>query len=82
MYTDAHARRLRAACPRTPRIIDLSHEPDMATVDFARLVVLRRRLLLAGQDLRLIGLRGRSKSTYQITHLQNALPCDESAEAG
>ncbi len=56
-------------------VIDLSDLTDLATVDFARLLLLRRRLLVEGRDLRLIGLHGRAQSRYEICRLQNALPC-------
>ncbi len=59
-------------------VVNLSHRPEMSTVDFARLLQLRRELLAQRRDLRVTGLRGRTKSIYEISRLQEALPVEPS----
>ena len=55
-------------------VIDLSRSTELMTVDFARLLLLRRQLLAHGRDLQLAGLQGRAKSIYEISRLHAALP--------
>lgn len=55
-------------------VVDLSQAPELMTVDFARLLLLRRGLLGQGRDLQLTGLSGKAKSVYDISRLQTALP--------
>jgi anti-anti-sigma regulatory factor len=56
-------------------IVDLKNVFDATTSAFARLVLLRRRLLQAGRDLRLVNLHDRTASVYQINRLAGVLPC-------
>ena len=65
---------LRERCARTV-IVDLKNVFDATTSAFARLVLLRRRLLEAGRDLRLINLHDRTASVYQVNRLAGVLPC-------
>jgi hypothetical protein len=55
-------------------VIDLKHAVEATTSAFARLVLLRRLLLRSGRDLRLINLRDRTASLYQINRLAGVLP--------
>ena len=55
-------------------VIDLSHATDATTAAFATLVVLRRKLLSIGRDLRLSGLRERAQFMYDIARLGEVLP--------
>ncbi len=55
-------------------VIDLSHADDASTAAFATLVVLRRRLLSKGRDLRVAGLRDRAQWVYTISRLNDVLP--------
>ena len=55
-------------------VIDLKHTVEATTSAFARLVLLRRLLLRSGRDLRLINLRDRAASLYQINRLAGVLP--------
>ncbi len=55
-------------------VIDLSESRDTTTTTFARLVVRRQELLAQGRDLRLVGLKGRTKRLYEICRLQRLLP--------
>ena len=65
---------LRAAAPTV--IVDLSSALDATTSAFAKLVLLRRRLLKIGRDLRLRGLTERAARIYQVSRLDHVLPCD------
>jgi anti-anti-sigma regulatory factor len=56
-------------------VVDLKNVADATTSAFARLVILRRLLLQTGRDLRLINLRDRAASLYQINRLGRVLPC-------
>lgn len=64
---------LRRETARTV-VIDLSHATDATTAAFATLVVLRRRLLRDGRDLRVAGLRERAQYVYSISRLGGVLP--------
>jgi ABC-type transporter Mla MlaB component len=55
-------------------IIDLSRAQQASTSAFARLVLLRRALLKAGRDLRLINLRAQALALYQVNRLADVLP--------
>jgi anti-anti-sigma regulatory factor len=55
-------------------VIDLSRARDATTSAFARLVLLRRRLLSNGQDLRLTGLSDRAARLYEVSRLEQILP--------
>jgi MFS superfamily sulfate permease-like transporter len=65
----------RALGRRTVVIVDLKNAVEATTSAFARLVLLRRLLLKTGRDLRLINLRDRAMSLYQINRLGGVLPC-------
>jgi anti-anti-sigma regulatory factor len=56
-------------------IVDMKNVFDATTSAFARLVLLRRRLLKAGRDLRLINLHDRTANVYQVNRLAGVLPC-------
>ena len=55
-------------------VVDLSQATDATTAAFATLVVLRRRLLRDGRDLRVSGLRERAHYLYAISRLTHVLP--------
>jgi anti-anti-sigma regulatory factor len=55
-------------------VIDLKRVQEATTSGFARLVLLRRRLLRYGGDLRLTGLRDRAALLYGINRLARVLP--------
>jgi anti-anti-sigma regulatory factor len=57
-------------------VVDLSDSRDATTAAFATLVVLRRKLLREGRDLRLAGLRERTQHVYSIARLGGVLPAD------
>ena len=65
---------LKLAADRTI-VIDLKNVVDATTSALARLVLLRRLLLKTGRDLRLINLRERAASLYQVNRLAGVLPC-------
>lgn len=56
-------------------VVDLKNAADATTSAFARLVLLRRLLLKTGRDLRLVNLRDRAASLYQVNRLSGVLPC-------
>jgi anti-anti-sigma regulatory factor len=56
--------------------IDLSHATSATTAAFATLVLLRRRLLRDGRDLRVSGLRERAQHVFQLNRLQSVLPAN------
>lgn len=56
-------------------VVDLSHARDATTSAFARLVLLRRYLLSTGRDLRLTGLGYRAAKLYEVSRLDQVLPC-------
>ena len=56
-------------------VVDLSHARDATTSAFARLVLLRRYLLRTGRDLRLTGLSHRAAKLYEVSRLDQVLPC-------
>jgi ABC-type transporter Mla MlaB component len=55
-------------------VIDMSQVEELNTAELAELVALRQRLLHSGRDLQLVGLRGRAKALYDLTHLAAVLP--------
>ena len=55
-------------------VVDLSHATDATTAAFATLVVLRKRLLRDGRDLRVAGLRERAEHVFRLNRLQEVLP--------
>jgi hypothetical protein len=57
-------------------IVDLAAARDATTSAFARLVLLRRRLLRCGRDLRIKGLSDRAARLYEVSRLDLILPCD------
>ena len=58
-------------------VVDLKYADDATTSAFARLVLLRRRLLDTGRDLRLAGLRARAADVYKVNRLTIVLPTRE-----
>jgi anti-anti-sigma regulatory factor len=57
-------------------VIDLDQIEEATTSAFARLVLLRRALLSAGRDLRLVNLRDRAAHLFGIARLESVLPCE------
>lgn len=57
--------------------IDLTRARDATTAAFAALILLRRSLLRAGRDLRLVGLTGRARQLYLVNRLDGVLPADD-----
>ena len=55
-------------------VIDLSDVREAETAGFARLVLLRRRLLARGQDLVLEGLHGKAAGLHEVNRLERVLP--------
>jgi len=55
-------------------VIDLTKVRDATTAAFAHLILLRRRLLRNGRDLRLTGLRERAQRVYEVNRLMEVLP--------
>jgi anti-anti-sigma regulatory factor len=55
-------------------VIDLKSVQDATTSAFAQLVLLRRSLLKAGRDLKLVGLRDRAAFLFGINRLNTVLP--------
>ena len=55
-------------------VIDLSRSSDASTAAFAALVVLRKKLLRDGRDLRVSGLRDRAENVFNVNRLQTVLP--------
>src|SRR3954447_18526762 len=65
---------------RSARVgIDFRHAADATTAAFAALVLLRRKLLAQGRDLRLEGLAGRAYQLYCVNRLESVLPQEEQA---
>jgi anti-anti-sigma regulatory factor len=81
-FTHREACRVYELALRSPAsqvVLDLSRVRDATTSAFARLVLLRRRLLQVGRDLRLRGLCDRAARLYEVSRLDAVLP---SADAG
>ena len=70
---------LRRETARTV-VIDLSRVTDTTTAAFATLVVLRRKLLRRGRDLRVSGLHERARFIYAISRLDGVLPQDDAGK--
>lgn len=76
----SYAEALRIA-RRVPRgraagmvLIDLKRTTEATTAGLARLVLLRRQLIRAGRDLRIVGLRSRANALYEICRMGSLLP--------
>ena len=68
------AERVLAAQPRRTVLIDVQQASTATTPALARLVLLRRRLLATGRDLRIVGLRDRAEGLYDISRMADILP--------
>ncbi|CAN5528969.1 hypothetical protein BH09PLA1_BH09PLA1_27910 [soil metagenome] len=55
-------------------VLDLSRARDATTAAFADLILLRRRLLNDGRDLRISGLHDRAAKVYHVNRLTAVLP--------
>ena len=55
-------------------VLDLSRVRDASTDAFADLILIRRRLLRRGRDLKLTNLRDRPARLYEINRLRQVLP--------
>ncbi len=55
-------------------LLDLRRTTEATTAALARLVLLRRRLLNSGRDLRIMGLGGRADALYRMTRMEKLLP--------
>ena len=75
-YADADeiARRAMSSDPKGLVVLDLQETNDTSTAALARLLLLRRQLLAARRDVRIIGLHGRANSLYQLARLGPILP--------
>ena len=84
-FSHDHARAVSRWALRPGRsarvVIDFRHAPDASTAAFAALVLLRRRLLAQGRDLRLEGLGGRAYQVYCVNRLETVLPQAEAPSA-
>ena len=60
-------------------VIDFLHAPDATTAAFAELVLLRRKLLAQGRDLRLECVGGRAYRVYCVNRLETVLPQSDKA---
>jgi hypothetical protein len=82
-FSHDHARAVARWALRPGRsarvVIDFRHAPDATTAAFAALVLLRRKLLAQGRDLRLEGLGGRAHQVYCFNRLESVLPRLEEA---
>ena len=59
--------------------IDLQRAIDAATAALARLIALRRDLLKAGRDLRILGLGRRAGAVYEVHRMASLLPREPGA---
>lgn len=57
-----------------PICLCLENASDTSTAALARLVSLRRKLLRAGRDICIRGLRGRADARYQVCRMSALLP--------
>jgi len=55
-------------------LIDLRRTTEATTAALARLILLRKRLLAKGRDLRIRGLCGRADALYRMTRMERLLP--------
>ena len=70
----AIAEQVWRAGPAPTVLLDLRWTTETTTAALARLILLRARLLRAGRDLMIVGLRGRAEALYEITRLTRILP--------
>lgn len=63
-------------CGRFARtiVLDMSRVNETSTDAFADLILIRRRLLRRGRDLKLTNLRDRPARLYEINRLREILP--------
>jgi hypothetical protein len=77
-FEHAHVARVERIAMNSPFakviVLDLSHAHDATTAAFADLILLRRRLLDEGRDLRLCGLHDRSEKVTHVNRLSDVLP--------
>jgi hypothetical protein len=77
-FQHAHARRVERLAMKNwfakTIVLDLSRARDATTAAFADLILLRRRLLHDGRDLRLSGLSDRAAKVYYVNRLAHVLP--------
>ena len=75
-YEDACeiSRRVLAGHSTTRVSLGLDRVRNTSTAALARLAVLRRDLLHAGRDMRIVGLKDRAESLYETNRLQRILP--------
>ena len=77
-FSHADADRLSRMATRTCTarriVIDMARAHEATTSAFARLVLLRRSLLKAGRDLKLINLRDQPAGLYEVHRLEGVLP--------
>jgi len=57
-------------------LLDLGQTTETTTAAFARLIVLRRKLRMAGCDLRLLHLHGSARQVYEVNRMGDLLPCE------
>ena len=62
-------------------VINLDRTNWTTTAALARLVLLRRKLLFQGRDLRIVGLHNRANGLYEVTRMTNLLPREQLAVA-
>ena len=68
------AERLPRDRPARMVLIDLERTTEATTAGLARLILLRRELIKAGRDLRIVGLRSRANALYEICRMGKLLP--------
>lgn len=68
------AQNVPAGCPVKFVLIDLGRTTQATTAGLARLILLRRELLAAGRDLRILGLSSRAEALYEICRMARLLP--------
>ena len=76
-YDDASriAQQVLSAAALSPSVVlSLEQTTETTTAALARLVLLRKQLLKAGRDLKVIGLSGRANDLYEITRMSGLLP--------
>ena len=75
-YADALriARGVPRERPARVILIDLKQTTEATTAGLARLILLRRELIKAGRDLRIMGLRSRAEALYDICRMGKLLP--------
>ena len=75
-YSDALriAEDLPSGCGARLIVVDVGRAEEATTAALARLILLRRELLQAGRDLRILGLRSQVEALYEICRLAGLLP--------